>query len=1466
MAAGGTGGAETMPDRESPSIAEVAKTEGSEARPPRSHGTLPGTILAFLGLALLLAGAAYSVWSRQAAEVIERTEADLAAVVRAKAQEVQDWQRERINDARMLLRPGGTRRSIERLLAGEALSGVAGAQLDAVLSTAIVVPHYDAVRVMTTDGRVVAEAGEPLRGSLQEPLRLMLQTGSPRFQERHLSEAETRPMRINLLMPIRGLGETIIGALVLRINPYLHFRPMLVPWPTASTSAAVLLVRRVGGEVVMLGPQGPARTVPAMAPQAPGLAGAQAVLERAGVFTGPDYRGEWVLAATHPVPMSPWTLIAKVDQAEVFAPLRSLAQQITGVSLLLLLAAGIATAVWREKQEADSKAFRLEAALRQQALTRHFDYLTKYANDLVLLTDAEGRIIEANDKAVSVYGPSRERLIGRPWCELGGGEPTPAGEGPAAPARLYESRHLRADGSAFPVEISARAIETDEQSFYQAIVRDISERKESEARIRRLANLYAALSQTNQAIVRIRDRDALLREICRVAVEYGQFRLAWIGMREGDFIRTAALEGEDTGPFGERTLALAGEGTGAASGLALAALREDAPQISNDLTTDPRTSEWQEARRLGLRSAVALPLRQAGQPVGVLAVYATEPDFFDAQLLQLLDEMALDVAFALDTIQSEAVRRAAEFRYRKLFDNMSSGVAVYRYRPTQDDFVIADVNKALERIERVSRADVVGRPLLEVFPGAAEFGIVAALHRVHQTGEPLYLEPKHYLDPRIAGWRENRLYLLPNGEVVAVYDDVTERVEAERALRASEERLRLVLEGSRDGFWDIDFRAGQAYYSGRFAEMFGYAPEELDAGVRGWARLVEPEDLPRVESELQAHLQGETPQYRSEHRMRTKSGRVLWVLARGAVVRRDANGQPLRMAGTHTDITDRKRAEEALRLWAKVSESSGEGIFITDSEQHIVLANRAFTRITGFSTEEVNGRDPPFLSSGRHDRAFYQKLWDSAREEGHWQGEILDRRKSGEVFPEWLSISAVYDEQGRVVNYVGLFSDITERKEAEARIDFLACHDLLTGLPNRRLLREQLERSVAHAQRAGTRLAVLTVDVDHFKTINDSLGHRAGDQLLQELGARLHQCVAPDDIVARAGGDEFVVVPAQIGQPTDAATLADCIRRAYAAPVRLDGTEVRITASVGISLFPDDGGDVDVLIRNSDAALYHAKEQGRNNLQFFIPELNLRARERLLLENSLRAAVDKRELILYYQPQVNTETESLVGVEALLRWRRPDGVLVPSEFVSLAEDSGIIVDVGEWVLREACRQQRALADEGMHILVAVNVSAIQFHRPDFPELLERVLKETGANPRCIELEVTEGILIRDVETTIGILQRLKHMGFTLAIDDFGTGYSSLNYLRRFPVDRLKVDQSFVRDMEVDPADRTITEAIIGLGKNLGMRVIAEGVETYGELAQLRALKCEDVQGYYFAHPMPIEELKRWHHSRGDRVH
>ncbi|MDD3518121.1 MAG: EAL domain-containing protein [Chromatiales bacterium] len=854
-----------------------------------------------------------------------------------------------------------------------------------------------------------------------------------------------------------------------------------------------------------------------------------------------------------------------------------------------------------------------EDQLEREALYEGM-FLTNNAVKLLIDPD-DGHIVDANPAAAEFYGYPLETLKRMRIIDINA---LPEQEVHAEMARArakgklyFEFPHRLANGEIRQVEVHSGPVDLHGRRLLFSIIHDITERWRAERRVRRLSNFYAALSQTNQAIVRIDDIGELYGLICRIAATYGELRAAWIGLvdDDGNTIRIAAEYGLD--PDFLTTLRISRDaGDPQGRGPSGTALRENRHEVWNDFLAHPDAGPWrEEASRCDYRAVAAFPLRREGRPVGSLSFYAGEVDFFDDELVALLEEMATDISFAMD----------------------------------------------------------------------------------------------------------NRL---------------------------REQR--------------------------------------------------------------------------------------------------------------------RQQAEAELRLAAKVFESNSEGIMITDPQTRILSVNRAFTELTGYAAEEVLGKNPNILSSGRHDHEFYRAMWHGIDTLGHWEGEIWNRRRDGEIFPQWIAISALHDDNGRLTHYIGISSDIAERKAYEERLQYLAHHDPLTGLPNHVLLRDRVEQALTHAEHTGQHVALLYLDLDRFKLVNESLGHPVGDQLIQAVVKRIRPCLHDTDTVSRQGGDEFLIALTEQGDNAAVAHTAQTLLERIAEPIEVDGHSLSMSASIGVSVFPEDGRDFDTLFRQADAALNEAKDAGRNTHRFFTHDMNANALERLQLEHSLRLALERGEFALHYQPQVALDGGRIIGAEALLRWHDPDtGLVPPGRFIGIAEDSGLIVPIGAWVLTEACRQNRAWRDAGLPpIPLAVNLSALQFRRDDLVESVTRALDDSGLEADGLELELTESILIHDQTRALETLQRLKQLGIGLAIDDFGTGYSSLAYLRRFAVDKLKIDQSFVRDIATDPDDAAIVRAVIQLGRSLGLRTVAEGVETAEQAAFLRREGCDEAQGYHFGRPLPVDEFTR----------
>jgi len=556
---------------------------------------------------------------------------------------------------------------------------------------------------------------------------------------------------------------------------------------------------------------------------------------------------------------------------------------------------------------------------------------------------------------------------------------------------------------------------------------------------------------------------------------------------------------------------------------------------------------------------------------------------------------------------------------------------------------------------------------------------------------------------------------------------------------------------------------------------------------------------------------------------------------------------------------ERQRAQlidngRQLELSARVFEHATEGIVITDAFNQILAVNPAFTEITGYSQEESEGKNPSFMASGSHDERFYEDMWSRLMKTGRWQGEVWNRRKDGVLFPEWLSLNLVR-ERGEIVNYIATLSDISLSKANEKRLRYLAEYDSLTDLPNRRLLADRVDQAVHIARHNHNHLALLFVDLDRFKNVNDSLGHEIGDRLLCAVAERLTGLVDDLVTVSRVGGDEFVVLLSDLNHPNDAALVAWEIIQHISQPVELGGHSLTLTPSIGIALYPEDGLDFETLFRNADAALYHAKAQGRNQYQFFTQQINDDVSHSLVMENALRKGIAEGELRLVYQPQFCMKSMRLYGVEALVRWQHPEQGLVPPDFfIGLAEETGLILDLGAWVMREACLQGQRWREEGFpDIELAVNVSALQF-REDLVDQVHQVLEETGFPAENLVIEVTESTLMQGASQAIGILNRLKELDVWISLDDFGTGYSSLAYLKRFPLDKLKIDKAFISDLPLDADDSAITRAIISLAQSLNLLTVAEGVETTEQLQYLQALGCDLAQGYLLDRPLWPDDM------------
>lgn len=676
-----------------------------------------------------------------------------------------------------------------------------------------------------------------------------------------------------------------------------------------------------------------------------------------------------------------------------------------------------------------------------------------------------------------------------------------------------------------------------------------------------------------------------------------------------------------------------------------------------------------------------------------------------------------------------------------------------------------------------------------------------------------------------------------------------------------EERFRATFEQAAVGIAHVAPDGQWLRVNQKLCDIVAYPREELLE--LNFQCITHPEDLAKDEALVRCVLAGEINNYDLEKRYIRKDGKEVWIHLTVTLVR-DAAQAPDYFISVVEDIAARKATEAALieregrlRQAASVFESAQEGVMITNAEGVLLAVNRAFVDITGYGEAEVLGRNPSLLRSGRHGPEFFQAMWTSLTHSGQWQGELWNRRKNGELYPCWMTVSRVLDEHHQTANYVALLTDISQVRRSEEQLAHLAHYDPLTELPNRLLLQSRLEHALDHARRSGNRVALLFINLDHFQMVNDSLGHRAGDRLLLEASQRLRARVRSEDTLGRLGGDEFLLILESVISPDTAAEAAQFILSALETPFRFgDETEVYIAASIGISLFPDNGQVANDLLRDADTALHQAKAQGRNRFCFYTASMNADALARLELDAALRRAAGRKEFALYYQPKIDLQTGQITGAEALIRWPRGDRVDGPGSFIPLAEANGLIVAIGSWVIDEACRQLQVWqARFGMWGRVAINVSARQFRSGKLQEVVADALSRHNLPAGSIELELTESMLMDDPLQTIEVLHALKKLGVNLSLDDFGTGYSSFGYLSRFPIDALKIDQSFVRGITSDPESGLIAVSIVELAHRMKLKVVAEGIETVVQRDYLQACHCDEMQGYLFSRPLPAVDFE-----------
>lgn len=1070
----------------------------------------------------------------------------------------------------------------------------------------------------------------------------------------------------------------------------------------------------------------------------------------------------------------------------------------------------------QETLERKSKDLRhTEARLRDVEQKAFYQSLVEQISDAVFVIDADdGRILDANVQAsINLRMPLSEVLELRvsdfslsitsldQWINQHIPKLREQGE------LLFQTAHKRKDGSEYPTEVKARLVSFGAKEYVVAVARDLTERVEANKLLKNSEKRFQALFENAPLAYQSLDIDGNIQ-----AVNQAWLRMLNCGPED--------IEGKAIQDF------LTPE--------SVVKLSKAFPRFVETGYVDGPLFE------LVRRSGETLLVRVNGQ-------IGTDPATGELRTHCILSDVT-------ESEKNAASLKESEERFRRLF--MESPLAM------------AYVDHSGNLISLNNQFTQVFGYLPEDLPNIDNWFSLAYFKPEHKTRAMAYWSNALANAQKSYGVIESNEHTVSckNGNIktvrfsgmateqgfLVILEDITERKQAVSALKESAETYFGVITTALDGFWIVDTGGKLIDVNESYVNMSGFSREELMTMRIGDLDVFETPEMTKDRIGRLIKDGGEL--FYTKHRRKD-----------GSIYDVEINvtywpGRGGRFFVFLRDVTQHKLDNDRLRQAAAVFGSTNEGVMITDPQGTIQMVNAAFCALTGYSEEEVLGQPANMLNSGRHDTLFYQEMWSSILETGSWQGEIWNRRKDGTTYPELLSISSVLDEAGKISHYVGVFADISRLKESEQKLAYLAHHDMLTGLPNRLMLQARMENSLSIAKRQKVQLALLLLDLDRFKDVNDSFGHAAGDELLEQVAQTLQSQLREADSVCRMGGDEFAILLDGIHRTEDAGKVANEIISALTKTWDLsNGCSVAIGASIGISIYPSQSEDAEALLQHADAALYRAKSEGRGRFQYFTEALTRDARNRLELEARLVKAIAENELVVYYQPQIDIESGDVVGAEALVRWLDPErGLIPPVEFIPMAEQTGLIKGIGAFVLQQSCTQAQQWIEQGFKpISMAVNLSAVQLRHSDIKQNIEAVLQRCGLAPEYLELEITESALMEREQESIDLLNGLRRLGVRIAIDDFGTGYSSLAYLKKFPIDVLKIDKSFVDDIPEDKDDMIIASTIVGMGHSLGLAVLAEGVETKEQLAFLASKKCNQYQGFLTSKPVPAEEFAQF---------
>jgi diguanylate cyclase (GGDEF)-like protein/PAS domain S-box-containing protein len=1411
------------------------------------------TWIVFALLMLMVPLSAVTIIQNHAPQMRANALNNLTAIAELKAHQLSHWLTEQERVVSTLAANRALTQHVQTLLRDPTHSDSQDEIIN-LIATLLQLYGYESIALYTPQGTPLLPDTPlyPLTNSqLQALWQHSLATQKP--QRSDLINTSDTP-HLDFIVPLLNTSsaqQPVVALMVLQIRVADFILPYLTKWPSASPSAELLLIRPLSERIEWL--SSPTQT-DLEVQQTPfdqaGILGSNALQTRQpGVLEGLDHRGVAVLAAYHPVNHSDWVVMAKVDQQESDQSLNELIVWTSLISLLAAISLGLLFFILFKKQRRTLEQQHLNEKQAAQQLLQHFYELPFIGMAIVDRNQQDW--LHFNPHLAHMLGYAEQALSTTRLREVIAPEDRPTLEN-----RLAQILAAHSDG----VKLECHLLKQDSSKL--DCVLDIKCVRTEQGDIEYFLITFEDITD----LIWLKDPNGVFLS-CNPSFErfMGASEAEIVGKTDYDF-----FDAEQAEFFRKNDLR---------------AMHENRPCENEEQLS------FADHSYSGLFSTIKTPMRDAsGQVIGILGI-------------------------ARDITQRKAAEKQLE-RLTLLYSAMSkTNEAIVRSDNQQELFAqichiaVQDGGMQLAWVGLLDDDTGLVKPVAH-FGEHSDYlqGLTISTDADQPTGQgptgiamrenrPYWCQ--HFLnEPRTAAWHERAkeagwrssaaLPLRRHGKVIGafnIYSSVENAFdEAAQSLllemttdigfalnEFANERERLQVEAEREEALNrlqklaahlpgviYQYRLmpdGHSFFpfaSNALYDIFHVTPEQVVNDATPIFNQVHPEDLGDVKASIQASADT-LKVWQQEFRICHQDGEIRW-LASNAMPQRESDGSVLWHGFTH-DVTERKQSESQLQLASKVFEQSQEGIMITDAEQKILLVNQAFTQISGYSAEEVLGKNPKILASGKHGKAFYQHLWRTLHQHGFWQGEIWNRRKNGEIFPEWLSISRGLNAAGQITEYVAMFTDISAMKASEEKIQQLAHFDPLTGLANRQLLMDRLQQAIQTAQRHHTPLALLFIDLDHFKNVNDTLGHHVGDELLVKTARRMQGQLRAEDTLSRQGGDEFIVVLPGTDD-NGAAHVAQKMVDAVSSELKLGRYDLVITPSIGIAVYPQDGDDTNSLLKNADAAMYQAKRDGRNTYRFFTAEMQAHASRLMQIESALRNALQRNELSLHYQPQIDARSHRVFGVEALIRWQHPQlGAISPVEFIPVAEHSGQILQLGEWILRTALQQHKAWLAQGLPPLtMAVNLSAVQFRHQELPNVIIRMLAEEGIDPGYLELELTESVAMSDPESAMTMIDKLNRHGIQIAIDDFGTGYSSLSYLKRFNASKLKIDQSFVRDLTVDTEDLAIVEAIISLAQSLNLKTIAEGVETAEQQDLLLQRGCDEFQGYLFSRPLPAAEI------------